>query len=132
MFASLQSVEKAIGDGGYFRLYRLDRTTLKCLVDKRPKSTMLRIVVAKHVQRQEPDGSRQEPQYSRLRPDPRGGRVAREGLVILQQDRTGVMGDREPCPADDGKVQADDRRLGSHPVERRERIGMKARRYDVE
>ena len=50
MFASLQSVEKAIGDGGYFRLHRLDRTTLKCLVDKRPKLTMLGIVVAKHVQ----------------------------------------------------------------------------------
>ena len=30
-----------------------------------------------------------------------------EGLVILQQDRTGVMGDREPCPAEDRKVQAD-------------------------
>ena len=79
-------------------------TALKRLIDQPPKATMLGIVVAEHVQRQEPDGPRQESQNSRLRPDPRVGRVAHEGLAILQQDRTGVMGDREPCPPDDGKL----------------------------
>jgi hypothetical protein len=132
MFASLQSVEKAIGNADYVRLYGLDGTALERLVDEPAKPTMLGIVVTEHVQRQEPDGPGQESQDARLRPDPRVVRVAREGLVLLQQERTGIMSDREPCPADDGKFQADDRRLGAHPVKRRERISMKARRQDVE
>jgi hypothetical protein len=70
LVSSFQSIEKPVGDGGYCRLEGLDRAALKRLVDEAPKPTMLGIVVPKHVQGQEPDGSRQESQDSGLRPDP--------------------------------------------------------------
>ena len=125
---SLQPVEKPIGDFRDHRLHRLDRTALERLVDEAAQAAVLRVVVAEHVQRQKADRSRQESQYPRLRPASRVGGIAREGLVILQQRRAGIMCDGEPCAADDRQLHANNRTFGSHAVERGKGVRVEARR----
>ena len=82
--SSLQPVEKPIGDSVIIGFMACNRASLKRLVDEASQAAVLRVVVAEHVQRKKADRPRQEPQYSRLCPAPRVGRIAREGLMILQ------------------------------------------------
>jgi len=104
-----------------------DRAALERLVDQAAQTAMLRIVVADHVERQETDRPGEEPQYSLLCSAPGVGGVACEVLMILQQCCAAVMGDGEPCAADNRQLHANNRTFGSHAVKCGQWICVKSR-----
>jgi hypothetical protein len=125
LYSAFQPVEKPISGFRNHGLHGCDGAALERFVNKAAQAAMLRIVLAEHVQRQNTDRPRQASQYALTRPASRIGRVTREIPMVLQQCRATVMGDRQPCAADNRQLHAYDRAFGPHPLKREERICVK-------
>src|SRR5689334_14295192 len=88
--------------------------------------------MAEHIEGQNADCPRQNPQDALLGFASRVGGVAREILVVLQQFSAGVIVHSQPDTPNDGQFHGYDGAVGPHAIERGKRVRMKTGGDDVE
>ena len=97
-------IEQPVGNVGDNRPDRLDAAALKRRVDQPSEPAMLGVVVADHVEGEQAERARQQPQDARLRHLARVRRIAHECVVILQEHRARVVCRAKCDPAHDRQL----------------------------